>query len=390
MKTLELSKKYKDYVIEMRRTIHRHPEPGTQEFETAKLIRGELDKMGIPYEEKFVTGTVATIKGNNPGKTVALRADIDALTLDDRTGTDYASEIPGMNHACGHDTHAAMMLGAAKILNEMKDEINGTVKLFFQPAEEVGVGARGMIADGCMEGVDNVFAIHISSGAQLGKVGSGAGGRMASADRFIINVTGKGGHGAAPHQCVDAVYIASKIVVALQEIVSRELDPVVPAVVTCGTINGGSRWNIVANEAVIEGTTRCFAPEVRDMLEEAIGRIAKSVAEAYRGTAVLDYQRLVAPTVNTAESVDLIEETVKQLLGEDAFFESPAQMGGEDAGEYFAVAPEGGALANLGARHPDKPETQWPHHHPNFNVDEDAFEIGSALYAQYAINYLNK
>lgn len=390
MKTLELSKKYKDYVIEMRRTIHRNPEPGTQEFKTAALIRSELDKMGIPYVEKFVTGTVATITGNKPGKTVALRADIDALTLDDRTGVDYASEVPGMNHACGHDTHAAMLLGAAKILNEMKDEINGTVKLFFQPAEEVGVGARGMIADGCMEGVDNVFAIHISSGAELGKVGSGAGGRMASADRFIINVTGRGGHGAAPHECVDAVYIASKIVVALQEIVSRELNPVVPAVVTCGTINGGSRWNIVANEAVIEGTTRCFAPEVRDMLEEAIGRIAKSVAEAYRGTAVLDYQRLVAPTVNTAESVDLIEETVKQLLGDGAFFESPAQMGGEDAGEYFAVAPEGGALANLGSRNPNRPETQWPHHHPNFNVDEDAFEIGSALYAQYAINYLNK
>ena len=390
MKTLELSKKYKDYVIEMRRTIHRHPEPGTQEFETAKLIRGELDKMGIPYEEKFVTGTVATIKGNNPGKTVALRADIDALTLDDRTGTDYASEIPGMNHACGHDTHAAMLLGTAKILNEMKDEINGTVKLFFQPAEEVGVGARGMIADGCMEGVDNVFAIHISSGAQLGKVGSGAGGRMASADRFIINVTGKGGHGAAPHECVDAVYIASKIVVALQEIVSREIGPTVPAVVTCGTINGGARWNIVANEAVIEGTTRCLSADVRNYLEEAIGRISKSIAEAYRGKAELEYQRLVAPTFNTANSVEVAEFTIKQLFGDKAYAETPITMGGEDAGEYFEVAPEGGCLANLGAHNVNKPETNFPHHHPNFNIDEDAFELGSALYAQYAINYLNK
>ena len=390
MKTLELSKKYKDYVIEMRRTIHRHPEPGTQEFKTAELIRGELDKMGIPYEAKFVTGTVATIKGNNPGKTVALRADIDALTLDDRTGVDYASEVPGMNHACGHDTHAAMLLGAAKILNEMKDEINGTVKLFFQPAEEVGVGARGMIADGCMEGVDNVFAIHIASGTEIGKIASGEGGRMASADRFIINVTGKGGHGAAPHECVDAVYIASKIVVALQEIVSREIGPTVPAVVTCGTINGGARWNIVANEAVIEGTTRCLSADVRNQLEEAIGRISKSIAEAYRGKAELDYQRLVAPTVNTGNSVDVCEFTVKQLFGEDAYFETPITMGGEDAGEYFEVAPEGGCLANLGAHNVNKPETDFPHHHPNFNVDEDAFELGSALYAQYAINYLNK
>ncbi|MBQ3587592.1 MAG: amidohydrolase [Oscillospiraceae bacterium] len=390
MKTLELSKKYKDYVIDIRHQIHRHPEPGTQEFRTAALIRGELDKMGIPYVEKFTTGTVATITGNKPGKTIALRADIDALTLDDRTGCDYASEVPGMNHACGHDTHAAMLLGAAKILNEMKDEINGTVKLFFQPAEEVGVGARGMIADGCMEGVDSVFAIHISSGVEIGKVGSGAGGRMASADRFIINVTGKGGHGAAPHECVDAVYIASKIVVALQEIVSREIGPTVPAVVTCGTINGGARWNIVANEAVIEGTTRCLSAEVRNQLEEAIGRIASGIATAYRGTAELDYQRLVAPTVNTAESVDICAETVKQLFGDDSFFESPVTMGGEDAGEYFEVAPEGGCLANLGAHNVNKPETDFPHHHPNFNVDEDAFELGSALYAQYAINYLNK
>ena len=390
MRVKELAKEYKQYVIDIRRVIHRHPEPGTQEFVTAALIRKELDDMGIPYEVKFTTGTVATIKGNNPGKTIALRADIDALTLDDRTGCDYASEVPGMNHACGHDTHAAMLLGAAKILNEMKDEINGTVKLFFQPAEEVGVGARGMIADGCMEGVDSVFAIHISSGADTGKVGSGAGGRMASADRFIINVTGKGGHGAAPHECVDAVYVASKIVVALQEIVSREIGPTVPAVVTCGTINGGARWNIVANEAVIEGTTRCLSAEVRNQLEEAIGRIAQGIAAAYRATAELDYQRLVAPTVNTATSVDICEETVKQLMGNDAFFESPVTMGGEDAGEYFEVAPEGGCLANLGARNADKPETLFPHHHPQFNVDEDALELGSALYAQYAINYLNK
>lgn len=390
MKTLELSKKYKDYVIEMRRAIHRHPEPGTQEFKTAALIRGELDKMGIPYVAKFTTGTVATIEGSKPGKTVALRADIDALTLDDRTGCDYASEVPGMNHACGHDTHAAMLLGAAKILNEMKDEINGTVKLFFQPAEEVGVGARGMIADGCMEGVDNVFAIHISSGVEIGTIASGAGGRMASADRFIINVTGKGGHGAAPHECVDAVYIASKIVVALQEIVSREIGPTVPAVVTCGTINGGARWNIVANEAVIEGTTRCLSADVRNYLEEAIGRISKSIAEAYRGKAELEYQRLVAPTVNTANSVEVAEFTIKQLFGDSAYAETPITMGGEDAGEYFEVAPEGGCLANLGAHNVNKPETNFPHHHPNFNIDEDAFELGSALYAQYAINYLNK
>ena len=374
----------------MRRHFHKYPEISTQEKETSKRICEELDAMGIPYHVYPDYTVVGVLDNGKEGKTVLIREDIDALPMKEETGAEYASVYDNAMHSCGHDAHAAMLLGAAKILNEMKDEINGTVKLFFQPAEEVGVGARGMIADGCMEGVDNVFAIHIASGTEIGKIASGEGGRMASADRFIINVTGKGGHGAAPHECVDAVYIASKIVVALQEIVSREIGPTVPAVVTCGTINGGARWNIVANEAVIEGTTRCLSADVRNQLEEAIGRISKSIAEAYRGKAELDYQRLVAPTVNTGNSVDVCEFTVKQLFGEDAYFETPITMGGEDAGEYFEVAPEGGCLANLGAHNVNKPETDFPHHHPNFNVDEDAFELGSALYAQYAINYLNK
>ena len=390
MKTLDISNKYKQYVIDLRRHFHMNPEMGTQEFKTARRIRKELDEMGIPYVEKFTTGTVATIQGAHPGKTVALRADIDCLTLDDRTGTDYASTVPGLNHACGHDTHAAMLLGAAKILNEMKDEINGTVKLFFQPAEEMGIGARGMIADGCMEGVDNVFAIHIGSGVPLGKVTSGPGGRMASADKFTIKVTGKGGHGAAPHEAVDAVYIAAQIVVGLQEVVSREILPIAPAVVTCGTINGGSRWNIIGQDAVIEGTTRCFDPRVRKQLDEAIHRVAEGIAKTYRGSIEYNYEYLVAPTVNSPASVDLIKETVTELLGEDAYLEAPMTTGGEDAGEYFRVAPDGGALANLGSRNESRPETQFPHHHPNFNVDEDSFVYGSALYAQYAINYLNK
>ncbi len=390
MKTLELSNKYKQYVIDLRRHFHMNPEPGTQEFKTAERIRKELDDMGIPYEAKFNTGTVATIKGAHPGKTVALRADMDALTVDDRTGVEYASTVPGMNHACGHDTHTAMLLGAARILNEMKDEINGTVKLFFQPAEEVGIGARGMIADGCMEGVDNVFAIHIASGVPIGKVTSGAGGRMASADKFTIKVIGKGGHGAAPHEAVDAVYIAAQIVVGLQEVVSREILPIAPAVVTCGTLNAGSRWNIIGQEAVIEGTTRCFDPDIRKQIDEAIHRVAEGIAKTYRATVEYDYDYLVAPTVNTPGSVDICEETVKQLFGEDAYYEAPLTTGGEDAGEYFRVAPDGGCLANLGSRNEARPETCFPHHHPNFNVDEDAFVNGSALYAQYAINYLNK
>ena len=390
MKVLDLSHEYKQYVIDLRRHFHQNPEPSTQEFETAKRIREELSAMGIPYEIKAVTGTVATIKGNKPGKTVALRADIDALQVEDITGVDYASKVKGMNHACGHDTHASMLLGAAKVLNDMKEEINGTVKLFFQPAEEMAVGAKSMIADGAMEGVDNVFAIHIMSGFDYGTVACGAGGRMASCDGFKILVHGKGGHGSAPHETVDAVYIAAQIVVNLQAIVSRMINPVDPAVVTCGSIHSGSRFNIIAQEGEIVGTTRCFSPKVRDQLEKLVGQVAQGIAATYGATIDYEYNRMAAPTVNEAGSVAVCEATVKELFGEAAYVDFPAVTGSEDAGEYFEIAPEGGCLAALGSRNKDKPGTSFPQHHPQYNVDEDAFEKGTALYAQYALNYLNK
>ncbi|MEG1863073.1 MAG: amidohydrolase, partial [Oscillospiraceae bacterium] len=285
--------------------------------------------------------------------------------------------------------HISMLLGAAKVLNEMKDEINGTVKLFFQPAEEMAVGAKGLIAEGAMEGVDNVFAIHIMSGFDVGKIASGAGGRMASCDSFKITVHGKGGHGSAPHETVDAVYVASQVVVNLQAIVSRMINPVDPAVVTCGSIHGGSRFNIIAQDAEIVGTTRCFSPKVRDQMEAMIEQIAKGIAGTYGATIEYEYARMAAPTVNEANSVAVCEATVKELFGDDAYEEFPLMTGSEDAGEYFEVAPEGGCLAAVGSRNKNKPGTSFPQHHPQYNVDEDALEKGTALYAQYALNYLN-
>ncbi|MGL5670399.1 MAG: amidohydrolase, partial [Cetobacterium sp.] len=236
MRTKELAKKYKDYVISMRREFHRFPEASLEEYRTSKRIKEELEKFGITAEIVGDTGVVATISGKNSGKTVALRGDIDALSVTETTNTSYSSETPGLMHACGHDTHAAMLLGAAKILKNMETEINGNVKLIFQPGEEVARGALKMVNCGVLKNVDNIFGMHISSDLPAGSVSADAGPRCASADIFSIKVTGKGGHGARPDQCVDAVVVASAIVMNLQSIVSREFSPLEPVVLTVGSI----------------------------------------------------------------------------------------------------------------------------------------------------------
>ncbi len=222
MKVKEITSKYKNYIVKMRREFHANPEASMQEVRTSQRIKEELDKMGVPYVSAANTGVIATIKGDNPGKSVALRADIDALTVCELNEVDYKSKVNGLMHACGHDGHAAMLLGAAKVLNESKDKINGTVKLLFQPGEEVGEGARAMIGDGAMEGVDTAFGIHLWADLEVGKVAVEEGPRMASADILKINVKGKGGHGSAPHECIDALVVASSIVMNLQNIVSRQ------------------------------------------------------------------------------------------------------------------------------------------------------------------------
>ena len=237
----------KDYVIEMRRYFHQYPEKSLEEYETSKRIKEELDKMGIPYISVANTGVIATIEGKNPGKTVALRADMDALSVvEENDSIDYKSKIDGMMHACGHDGHTSMLLGAGKVLNDMKDEINGTVKLFFQPAEEVAQGAKAMIADGALEGVDGVFGIHLWTDLECGKISVEEGPRMAAADIFKIIVKGKGGHGSLPQQGVDAVVVSSAIIMNLQSIVSRETSPLDSVVVSIGALHSGTRFNVIA------------------------------------------------------------------------------------------------------------------------------------------------
>ena len=379
-----LGKKYSDYMVEMRRYFHENPEPSSEEYNTSAKIKSELDKMGIPYISIAGTGIIGTIIGTKPGKTVALRADMDALQVNECTGLPFASKKEGLMHACGHDGHIASLLGAAKILNEIKDEIHGTVKLFFQPAEETAQGAKKMIEEGALEGVDGVFGIHLWADIELGKISVEAGPRMASTDLFRIKVTGKGGHGSLPHQGVDAVVVGSAIVMNLQSIVSREISPLEPAVVSVGQIKSGSRFNVIAPDAFMDGTTRAFSAEVRGKFHSMIDRIAKNTAEAYRATAVTEYEYLVPVTINDERCSKIAEEAVRETFGEEALTKFPKITGSEDF-SYFSNEREG-VLCFVGTG----TENYYPHHHPKFAVDERSLPISASMYAAYAVNYLKK
>ena len=387
MQTKKLAEKYKNYVINMRREFHMNPEASMKEYNTSKRIREELDKAGIENKSIAGTGVIATIKGEHPGKTVALRGDIDALAVVEESGKEYASKVHGMMHACGHDTHGAMLLGSAMVLNEMKDKINGTVKFFFQPGEEVGKGAAAMVAEGALEGVDSVMGMHISSGLPSGTINADPGAKTASADYFKITVTGKGGHGAEPEKTIDAVVVGSAVVMNLQSLVSREFSPFDPLVVTIGSIHSGTRFNVIAPRAVIEGTVRYYNPEFKEKVPAAIERIAKATAEAYRATAEMEYSTLVKITINDDTCTSIAREAAGKIVGKENVIETPPATGGEDFSEFSSIVP--GVMCNLGSGNEEK-GTTYPHHHGKFDVDEDVFVDGVAFYAQYALDFLDK
>jgi len=382
----KLSNDYKQYVIDLRREFHMCPESSMKEFNTQRRVIEELNQFGISNKKIAGTGVLAWIEGNSNNKTIALRADMDALELNDDKRVDYKSKNSGLMHACGHDGHTASLLGAARILSDIKDQINGTVKFFFQPGEEVALGAKAMIAEGALEGVDSIFGIHLWNGIECGRVSVEAGPRMASAGSFVIDVNGSGGHGAAPHETVDALVVASAIVLDLQSIVSREISPIDPAVISIGKFTAGSRFNVIAGKAELIGTTRCFSKEVKDSFEEKIQRVCENTAKAYRAEAKLSYSELVIPTINDKKCSEIATSSVVKLFGSDAVEYYPQNTGGEDFSFFMRDIP--GVLAFVGSKNENKVPL-FPHHHPSFDIDEDSLEISSALYAQYVIDYLN-
>ena len=389
MNIKETAQKYSDYVVDIRRKIHRNPELSTQEFETSKLVQEELDKIGVPYEicGELGTGVLATVKGALPGKTILMRGDMDALPVVEEADVPFKSEHEGKMHACGHDCHTSSLLTAAHILNDIKDELHGTVKLAFQPAEETAQGAKDMIAAGALEGVDGVYGMHVWSGVPVGTACAAAGGRMASAGMFEIWVQGKGGHGAEPANCIDAITCTTAIVNSLQTIVSREFRPIDAAVLTVGKIDAGFRWNVIADKAYIAGTTRCFSNEINKAFPEKIERIAKGVAEAYRCTVECKFTDLVPPTVNHPFMASICEGAIKTILGEDANYDFEPTTGGEDFAFFIDAAPEQmGAICLCGIRDEAK-DCCHEHHSPKFKIDESALLNAACLYCQVAADF---
>lgn len=387
VKMNKLLENYLEYGKNLRREFHQHPEGSLQEHWTSNRIEEELKSLGIATERPTETGVIGRLYGTGEGRCIALRADIDALELQTQLETDYASKRDGYMHACGHDAHAAGLLYAARVLSEQTDKFAGEVRLLFQPAEEIGQGAQDLISAGALEGVDAIFGIHVWNDADYGTVNIEAGPRMASASRFKITIKGKGGHGALPHQGVDALVVAANLVVQLQTIVSREIDPLLPAVLTVGSFHSGSRFNIMADEAVLEGTTRCFDNKTNEYLRLALIRQAKTTAESYRATAEVEYSQFVIPTINDPELTTLARASAIKLFGEDVLVPMEKVTGGEDFSYYGELVPA--TFAFVGTRNLAKLEN-FPHHHPKFDIDEDTLLYSAGLYAQVALDYLNE
>lgn len=380
--------KYKQYTIDLRREFHANPEPSLEEFETVKRIERELNEIGIPYEIVGETGIVATIVGKGSGKTVALRGDIDALEMDDLKDVEYKSTRAGLCHACGHDGHTAMLIAAGRILYENREEMNGKVLLVFQPAEESISGAKKMLAEkNFLEGVDSILGIHLMSTAEIGTVGYTYGASMSSADSFVINLQGKGGHGSMPHDTIDPLVAACALVTDAQHIISREIPPSEFGVLTFGIVNSGSRHNIIPNTALIEGTIRTYDEKIRRTIRSALERVARSVSDAYRTDMVMKFPTETYPVVNTTEHVDFARKSLEKFLDKEAIIEVPRSAGSEDF-SYLLQKAEGLYLL-VGAGNKEKGITH-PHHNPYFDIDEDALEIGTGVHVQYAMDFLNE
>ncbi len=378
------------YIIDTRRHLHRHPELSWQETQTTAYITKALEALGVPVTPiPGSTGLVGILRGQKPAdrpKTVMLRADIDALPITEKTGLPFASVHEGVMHACGHDCHTAMLLGAARILQESRAALCGEVRLLFQPAEEVNAGAAHCIRQGVLGGVDAMFGLHIWGDLDAPYFSIAEGSRMASCDNFTLTVHGTAAHGSAPHQGVDAIVAAASVVTALQSIVSRAVDPHVPLVVTIGEIHGGKRFNIIADEVRLVGTVRTHDKAVRGQVEAHLRRVAEHAAAVHGATVTLDYQYL-APAVqnNTPRLTAIARNAAVRLYGADALRDMPPLMSSEDFAQYMEQVPA--VFCFLGARNESLNLTA-ANHNDTFTVDEAALKRGAALYAQFAHDFL--
>lgn len=390
MSVYDEAKALAPYLSSLRREFHVHPCISREEFWTAERIEKELDAIGVTdYQRVDGSGVYAVFRGQGKGeRTITLRADIDALPIQEvNTDLPYCSQEPGKMHACGHDAHTAALLGAAKLLFAHRGEFGGEVRLFFQHAEEIGYGAKQFVKAGLLGPSGRVFGVHMAPDLRCGTVGVKPGPNNASVDHFTIKVQGKAAHVSTPEQGVDALYIASQIVVAAQALVTRRTAPSDPLIIGIGKLHAGTSYNIVAESAVLEGTTRAFSAETRSRANGELDKLCKDIAALYGGSAEVEWEDFASPLVNPADICQEVAGVVTGLFGDDALVtDRPLSCGGDDFADYQAVVP--GVYAFVGTSDPHRPDTCLPLHNDRFDLDERALAIAAALHTEYTLGYL--
>ena len=379
----------KDYIISLRRWFHSHPELSMKEFETAKRIEKELNAIGILARRVGGTGVLGVLKGRKgPGRRVVLRADTDALPIQDEKTVPYASQCPGVMHACGHDAHTAALLGAARALKKLEDSLSGEIGFVFQPGEEYGKGAVLFLQDGALEGADRSFGVHMQSNLPVGQVAMNLGAENASVDHFTIRIHGRSAHVSTPELGADALYAAAQIVTALQGLVGRLKSPTDPALIGVGVLRAGEGYNIVAREAVIEGTVRCFSEETRAMINGKIADTARGVAALYNTTAEIETESFTRALINDAQVYAETAPLVEKVVGRGNLVVKELSLGGDDMAEIMAVVP--GVYAFVGSGSEAVPGSRLAHHTPGFDIDERCLTIAASLYVESALFWLKQ
>ena len=375
----------KSYLIETRREFHQNPELSLKEFRTASRIEEELTKFGIKHSRVGETGVLGILKGDKPSdKVLLLRADIDALPINEVGAVEYISKNPGVMHACGHDAHTTCLLATAKILSEKKSEIAGEVRFVFQPAEEIGKGTQPFIKANVLEGVDRVFGLHCAPDLPLGTVGLTPKLNNAAVDHFTISVKGVSSHVSLPHKGVDALYVASEIVVAVQALRTRLNSPLEPMIIGIGKFNAGTTYNALAANAVLEGTTRTISKENRAKIKTEINRCVKNIAEIYGATATVEWEGFTGPVINDPEVCEEVAALVDETFGKGHVVKDrEISLGGDNFADF--IEEKKGAYAYLGTSSDTKPCTKLPLHSDSFDLDEEAMLKGTWLHVAYAL-----
>ncbi|MEG1441504.1 MAG: amidohydrolase [Oscillospiraceae bacterium] len=383
----EFANKIQNELIEMRREIHKNPELSFEEFETSQYICKKLDEIGVPYKANVArTGILATLQCGTQKKALLIRADIDALPLQEEAVSEYSSKNPGKMHACGHDAHTAILLGTCMLLNSFKEKINGTVKFLFEPGEETTGGAKPMIEEGVLKNpdVDACIALHVDPDINVGGIAVKAGPIYASPDDFEITIKGKGGHGAEPHLCIDPILVSAQIINNLQTITSRFMNPFLPAVVSICSIHSGTASNVIPNTAKILGTARALDLNVRELLKTSIETIVKGACEANNAEYEYIFTKLYPPLINDANIANMIFASAKKYLP-NAVLGGSATMAGEDFAYFAQSVPS--ALFKLGCKNDNKKVVNQLHN-SNFDIDEKCLKYGVMIFSDFALNFL--